>query len=257
MAFLISRDVFLPDSPPHHPSSRFPPLSFLSIQTHTGSVPVIDRCDPMAGAADIVLTLEKRCADDGKGSPHGVLCGSHFLTAFPNSPLNIAKQVNMTVSVTSTSDAHRRAVIDGFTKDVDAICKRRKLGCTAGYLMDANGAASDKRLRAQLGSDASDALKELPSILDGKAAPPAAAADVAAITVPDLWSGTDSDALNMAKRFKSVLLHVRHRKGVTHSLAEHVEPSDVAAASVVLHRFLAGQLLGKADLKLHDDGGEL
>ena len=211
----------------------------------------------MSGAAAIILALESRCAADGKGSPHGVLCGSHFLTAFPNSPLNIAKQVNMTVSLTSTSDAHRRAAVDAFTKDVDAICKKRGLACTAGYLMDTNAAASDKQLRERLAEDASDALKQLPAILDGKAAPPAPAEGVAAITVPDLWSGTDSDALNMAKRFKTVLLHVRHRKGVTHSLVEHVEPSDVAAASVVLHRFLAGQLLGRAPLKLHAGDGEL
>lgn len=207
----------------------------------------------MFAAAEIIATLETRCAADGAGAPHGVLCGSHFVTAFPNTPLNIGRYVNLTVSVTSTSDAHRRAVVEGLTKDVDAICKRRKVACTGGYLMDTNAVASDKTLRERLADDASDALKLLPSVLEGKAAPPTAPAGVAAITVPDLTSGTDSDALNLAKRFKSVVLHVRHRAGITHSLAEHVEPSDVAAASVVLHRFLSGQLLGKATVKLHEE----
>lgn len=234
-------------------SPFFPHPLFSIHQTHTGSVPVADRADPMFAAADIIATLEKRCADDGKGSPHGVLCGAHFVSQFPNSPLNIARYVNLTVSITSTSDTHRRAVVEAFTKDVDALCKKRKLACSAGYLMDVNAMASDKALRERLADDASDALKALPSVLDGKAAPPAAADGVAAITVPDLWSGTDTDALNLAKRFKSVILHVRHRAGITHSLAEHVEPSDVAAASVVLHRFLSGQLLGKAPVKLHEE----
>lgn len=204
-------------------------------------------------AAEMITTLEKTCADAGKGSPHGVLCGAHFVSAFPNSPLNIARYVNMTVSITSTSDTHRRAAVDAFTKQVDALCKRRKMACSAGYLMDVNAMASDKALRERLAEDASDALKALPAVLDGKAGPPAPVDGVATITVPDLWSGTDSDALNLAKRFKSVVLHVRHRAGITHSLAEHVEPSDVAAASVVLHRFLSGQLLGKTAVKLHEE----
>lgn len=233
-------------APPAHPSPR-------PAQSHAGSVPMADRRDPVLGVAEIVLALESRCKADAKGAQHGVLCGVHFVSLFPNSPLNIARQANITVSVTSTSDAHRRAVVDGLTKDVDAICKKRELACTGGYLLDSNAATSDKRMRERLSADASAALKELPAVLDGRAAPPAAPASVADVTVPDLWSGTDSDALNLAKRFKTVILHVRHAKGVTHSLAEKVEPSDVASASLVLHRFLAGQLLGKAPLKLHDE----
>ena len=49
-------------------------------------------------------------------------------------------------------------------------------------LMDTNAAASDKQLREQLAEDASDALKQLPAILDGKAAPPAANAAYTAVT---------------------------------------------------------------------------
>ena len=116
-------------------------------------------------------------------------------------------------------------------------------------MMDANGAKSHPAVRARLEADASDALKALPSVLQGdKDLPPVAAAgatDELVVNVPDLWSGTDSDVLNLAKKVPFALLHVRHRAGLTHSLAEHAEPSDVASAGLVLHKFLSRQLLGR------------
>ena len=122
----------------------------------------------------------------------------------------------------------------------------------AAYMMDANGAKSHAAVRARLEEDASDALKALPSVLQGdRDLPPFAAegaTDDLVVNVPDLWSGTDSDVLNMAKKVPFALLHVRHRAGLTHSLAEHAEPSDVASAGLVLHKFLSRQLLGRKEV---------
>jgi len=122
----------------------------------------------------------------------------------------------------------------------------------AAYMMDANGAKSHAAIRARLEADASDALKALPSVLQGdKDLPPVAAPGATEdllVNVPDLWSGTDSDVLNLAKRVPFALLHVRHRAGLTHSLAEHAEPSDVASAGLVLHKFLSRQLLGRKEV---------
>ncbi len=43
---------------------------------------------------------------------------------------------------------------------------------------------------------------------------------------------------------------------MTHSLAEHVEPSDVASAGVVLHKFLSRQLLGRKEVDWDGDVDE-
>ena len=122
----------------------------------------------------------------------------------------------------------------------------------AAYMMDANGAKSHAAVRARLEADASDALKTLPSVLQGDRdlppLPAPGATDELIVNVPDLWSGTDSDVLNLAKRVPFALLHVRHRAGLTHSLAEHAEPSDVASAGLVLHKFLSRQLLGRKEV---------
>lgn len=119
-------------------------------------------------------------------------------------------------------------------------------------MLDANGAKSHPAVRARLEADASDALKALPSVLQGDRDLPPFAAEGATedlvVNVPDLWSGTDSDVLNLAKKVPFALLHVRHRAGLTHSLAEHAEPSDVASAALVLHKFLSRQLLGRKEV---------
>ena len=83
-------------------------------------------------------------------------------------------------------------------------------------MMDANGAKSHAAVRARLEADASDALKALPSVLQGdRDLPPFAAAgatDELVVNVPDLWSGTDSDVLNMAKKvaFRLGRAHIYH-----------------------------------------------
>ena len=131
-------------------------------------------------------------------------------------------------------------------------------------MLDANGAKSHPAVRARLEADASDALKALPSVLQGDRdlLPFAAegATEDLVVNVPDLWSGTDSDVLNLAKKVPFALLHVRHRAGLTHSLAEHAEPSDVASAALVLHKFLSRQLLGRKEVdfegKLEDEKKE-
>ena len=97
--------------------------------SHAASVPMAARGDPVPAVAEAVLALEKRCKEDAKGAPHGVLCGVHFLTLDPNSPLNIPSGANFTVTVASTSDSSRRLVVDNIVKDLDEICKKRKLAC--------------------------------------------------------------------------------------------------------------------------------
>lgn len=97
--------------------------------SHAASVPMAARGDPVPAVAEAVLALEKRCKEDAKGAPHGVLCGVHFVTLDPNSPLNIPSGANFTVTVASTSDASRRQVLDHIVKDLDEICKKRKLAC--------------------------------------------------------------------------------------------------------------------------------
>jgi acetylornithine deacetylase/succinyl-diaminopimelate desuccinylase-like protein len=97
--------------------------------SHAASVPMAARGDPVPAVAEAVLALEKRCKEDAKGAPHGVLCGVHFVTLDPNSPLNIPSGANFTVTVASTSDSSRRLVVDNIVKDLDEICKKRKLAC--------------------------------------------------------------------------------------------------------------------------------
>lgn len=100
------------------------------VLSHAASVPMAARGDPVPALAEAVLALEKRCKDDARGAPHGVLCGVHFVTLDPNSPLNIPSGANFTVTVASTSDSARRLVVDNVVKDLDEICKKRKLACT-------------------------------------------------------------------------------------------------------------------------------
>jgi allantoate deiminase len=229
-----------------------------ALAAHQSLVPMADRKDAMAGAAEAILNAERACKAAAKegaaagGAPHGVLCGTGFLSAAPNAPLNIARQVNFTVGVTSTCEAARAAAVAGIRARVDAVCAKRGLACTGGVLLDYPAAPAPPSLVDRLMGDASDALKELPSLLDGGADPPAGSPTLA-IGLPALWTGTDVDLTNAARRFPAGALLVRHRAGVTHSLAEHVEPADVAAAGAVLHKFVARQLLGQDVLEL---GGE-
>jgi allantoate deiminase len=230
-----------------------------SLTGHQSLVPMAERKDAMAGAAEAILNAERACKAAAKeagedGAPHGVLCGTGFLSTAPNAPLNIARQVNFTVGVTSTSDEARTAAIAGIRARIDALCTKRGLTCSGGVMMEYPAAPVPESLVERLMGDASDALKELPSLLDGGADPPAGSPSLA-INLPTLWTGTDTDVLNLARRFPAGALFVRHRRGITHSLAEHVEPADVAAAGAVLHKFVSRQLLAQDPLELEAVGG--
>ena len=130
-----------------------------SLVAHHSLVPMAERADPVAGAAEAIVAAEAACKEAAKGVKNGVLCGTGFIAASPNTPLNIASTCNFTVGVTATSDAARAAALDAVKARVDAVCKARKLACSGQLLLDYGAAVADGALSARLSDDASAALK--------------------------------------------------------------------------------------------------
>jgi allantoate deiminase len=177
---------------------------------HAGTVPMDDRRDALAAAAELVLAAEAL----GRGRD-GVVATVGQLAVEPGARNVIPARVTLSVDVRHLDDAERRAAA-------------AELRGRAGEIAGARGVALDWRETGD-----SPAVPLSPQLSDALAA--AAGGDV--LRLP---SGAGHDAAMMASVAPAALLFVRCRGGISHNPAESVEPGDVAVAIDVLERFVRG-----------------
>ncbi len=172
---------------------------------HAGTVPMARRHDAAAAAAELVLHVERRCAQ----AP--TLVGTVGQLAVPNGAINIIPgRCELTLDVRAADDATRDAAVDDIMAEIGRIAARRGVGIESREVQRTAAVRCSPRLQSLL----------------------ADAAARAGIKPRYLPSGAGHDAMMFDGLTETAMLFVRcGNGGVSHSPREIItaEDADVAA----------------------------
>lgn len=207
-------------------------------QGHAGTVPMKMRRDPMAAAAELIVSLESLCkrpedylSYDGHCTASSVqslagslVCTVGEISTWPSASNVIPGQVTFTVDIRAMDDLGREAIIYEMSNKMHHLCDDRSVLCLIERKHDASAIGCDPELSSKLKSAAYTAAKRISGEDPDN--------------VPILMSGAGHDAMAMSHLTKVAMLFVRCRGGVSHSPAEHVLDDDVWAAGMAVMAFL-------------------
>ncbi|KAK9937221.1 hypothetical protein M0R45_014025 [Rubus argutus] len=211
-------------------------------QGHAGTVPMSMRHDPMAAAAEAIVSLESLCKHpqdflsfDGQCKSYSfeslstsLVCTVGEISTWPSASNVIPGQVTFTVDLRAIDDMGREAVVYEFSNQLYQICDRRSVSCTIDRKHDANAVICDSELTSKLKSAAYLGLKRMTGSVQDE--------------VPVLMSGAGHDAMALSHLTKVGMLFVRCRGGISHSPEEHVLDDDVWASGMAILAFIETQL---------------
>ena len=195
--------------------SRFE-IELTGVAGHAGTVPMDGRRDALAGAAELVLTVEAAAA-----TMEGAVATTGKLEVEPGVANVIPGRATMSVDARHADDDSRNAFVEAMLARTREIARRRKLSLEIRPVSENPAVHCSPRLVALL----TQAVK------DSRVQP------------LELASGAGHDAVAMSALTEVGMLFVRCKGGVSHNPAESVTTEDVAVALDVLSRFL--ELLAK------------
>jgi allantoate deiminase len=186
-------------------------LRFTGHAGHAGTVPMADRRDAAAAAAELILAAEDRA----RRTP-GLLATVGRLAAWPGAPNVIPGAAVASLDVRHADDAVRQGAVAALRQETQAIGARRGVDVAWEERLDTPAVAVD--------ADLADRL--------------AAAVRDAGLAVHRLPSGAGHDGVVLSQLTGITMLFVRCAGGVSHHPDEAVAEADVAAALDVLDGFL-------------------
>ncbi len=178
---------------------------------HAGTVPMNLRRDALAGAAECVLAVERRCA-----SVPALVGTVGKVEALPGAVNVIPGKARFSIDIRAPEDAARIAAVEHLLAEMDAICARRKLFMRAMKTHEGGVAACAPWLMDQIG----------------------AAIATEGITVRKLPSGAGHDGMAMIGLCDIGMLFVRCEKGISHNPAEAISAEDAEIGARVFLRFI-------------------
>ncbi len=180
---------------------------------HAGTTPMDLRRDALAGAAELILGVE-RVAQAHTADRMVATVGR--IEALPGATNVIPGRVSFSVDLRSMTDAVRREAVQQLQADAWQLTEARSLQIELEPLFEGNTTAM------------SGALQDL------------LAAAVAGLGHKPirLASGAGHDAQMMARLCPSAMLFVRCRGGISHNPAEYASPQDMGAAIAALIEFI-------------------
>ncbi|MCZ7642017.1 MAG: allantoate amidohydrolase [Pseudorhodoplanes sp.] len=181
---------------------------------HAGTVPMPMRRDALAGAAEMILAVE-RIAQQNAADAMVATVGR--IEASPGAVNVIAGRVGFTVDLRTATDALRHAAIAQIREAATRIAERRKLDVAFEIFHETATTPCDPRLQDMLQA----AIEDLGH---------------APLRLP---SGAGHDAQVMAGLCPAAMMFVRCRGGISHNPAEHASPQDMGAAVAALAGFIA------------------
>ena len=180
---------------------------------HAGTVPMGLRKDALAGAAEMVLAVE-RIAREHAGA--GMVATVGRIDARPGAGNVIPGEVTFSVDLRCMDDSLRRRAVRALQGDAWTIVETRGLEVEIEPFHEAVATPMAPALQAGL-EKAAIALGHRP------------------VRIP---SGAGHDAQMMAKLCPSAMLFVRCRGGISHNPAEHASSDDMGAAIAALIGFI-------------------
>lgn len=179
---------------------------------HAGTVPMRMRRDAMAGAAEMVLAVEKI----GKADRHGMVATVGRMHVEPGSINVIPSRVVFTVDLRSGSDLSRREALSRFEHEAHKIADARGLGVVISAFHEVGTVPCYRDLQLRL----SNAVADL------------------GYRAPIMPSGAGHDGQALSRLCPIGMLFVRCRGGISHNPAEYASPQDIGLAVAALVRFI-------------------
>ena len=177
---------------------------------HAGTVPMGQRRDALAGAAEMILAIERLA------TAHGVVGTVGRIAAHPDAVNVIPGGVTFSLDLRAEDDARRAAALAEISESLAGIATRRGLSLTQETFHDSPAVACDPLWRGRF--EAAIASLGLP--------------------VCALPSGAGHDAMALAALCPAAMLFVRCKGGISHNPAESVLEEDVAVALTCLTQTL-------------------
>ncbi|MGO8920958.1 MAG: allantoate amidohydrolase [Stellaceae bacterium] len=178
---------------------------------HAGTVPMALRRDALAGAAEAVLLVERRCSEGTR------LVGTvGQIAAAPGAVNVIPGRVSFSLDLRAAEDDERRQAADDIMHGLEAICERRGLRLEVTQTHDSRASACAPWLMAQLDR----------------------AVGAQGLAIRHLPSGAGHDAMALAELTDIGMLFVRCRGGISHNPAESITPEDAEIGALALLDFI-------------------
>jgi allantoate deiminase len=180
---------------------------------HAGTVPMRMRHDALAGAAELMLDIERTALEH---EDDGMVATVGRIEASPGATNVIPGRVGFSLEFRSSTDAKRKAAIDQVRQDAQRMGVRRRLEFAFEPFHETSTTACTPHLQ-DLFADAIVSLGYEP------------------IRLP---SGAGHDAQVMARLCPMAMLFVRCKGGVSHNPAEFASEPDMGLAVAALTRFI-------------------
>jgi len=179
---------------------------------HAGTVPMKQRKDALAGAAECIGAIEQFCRTD-----EGGLVGTvGYIHAAPGATNVIPGRVSFTIDIRAPGDAHRRRAVTDLVRQIESIAKRRDLGLQLDVTHENRSVPCADWLKRQI----ADAIAS-----EG-------------YRVLELPSGAGHDGMAMIDVADVAMIFVRCKGGISHHPDEHVDTADVDAGARALLRMI-------------------
>lgn len=186
-------------------------IEFTGVAGHAGTVPMKGRKDALAGAAELVLAVERV-----GGSEPDLVATVGTLETSPGASNVIPGQAHLTLDLRHPDPAVRAQAFASVRAEAEAIARRRNLGLAWSELPSFPETRCDDHLTGVLrDAVAREGVEPL-----------------------SLFSGAGHDAVAMANVCPVTMMFVRCRDGISHNPAESIDEPDVEVALRVLLRFL-------------------
>ncbi|CCW16450.1 N-carbamoyl-L-amino acid hydrolase [Sphingobium indicum BiD32] len=179
---------------------------------HAGTSSMPLRRDAVAGAAEMILAIEKIARADASD----LVATVGRIEALPGAPNVIAGEVRFTIDIRSGEEARRDRAAEAILDALASIANHRDLNYAIQRVHDLPASPCDPALM---------------DLMD------AATAD-AGYPIRRLVSGAGHDAMVMAALCPTAMLFIRCKHGISHNPAEHVDPADADVALQVMLGFI-------------------
>jgi allantoate deiminase len=180
---------------------------------HAGTVPMTQRQDALAAAAEAILAVERYC----QGAA-GLVGTVGRIEAMPGAINVIPGLARFTIDIRAEQDADREAAVRRVMDELALITKRRRISVDIKTLHEAPSCGCAPALMADL----------------------ARAIEAGGPKSMHLPSGAGHDAMAIAALTEVAMLFVRCKAGISHNPAESITAADAALAAETLLRFIRG-----------------
>jgi allantoate deiminase len=178
---------------------------------HAGTVPMNARRDALAGAAEMILHVERRCG--GEADLVGTV---GRIEAAPGAVNVIPGHCRFTVDIRAPDDAQRARAVREIKSALHAIAERRGLALELATLHDSPAAPCAPWLMQQI--DRAIVAQRIPALR--------------------LPSGAGHDAMAMATLVDVGMIFVRCAGGISHHPNERISVEDAALGAATLSQFV-------------------